>query len=300
MINPHLPVVTSQPPGSAGSPSSASSSVGSCEARSSASWSALRRGELRIWEVVKDRLVNVQYLHLSTLKKDVLEMRLVYIEPTYPNGLSNVPFWRFWTYLNITKTNICWRLYTQYIGGHSLMASTDLLSYAICVPNRPPFSPHIFFQTNRWHILLQPLDWTCMHHEVCCSKWSALYIRVELVMYIRAICHLYVWVVPLIFQYIFFCSHPGGWNSLYSKYAARIIFIYIYMLLLFQGAQRSDPFGKKTCAHGQLASHFDGGWFSDLVSAHHQMAFLEAPENTEQTYAMFAGGVFMPSACDLV
>ena len=34
------------------------------------------------------------------------------------------------------------------------MASTDLLSYAICVLNRPPFSPHIFFQTNRWHILL--------------------------------------------------------------------------------------------------------------------------------------------------
>ena len=59
-------------------------------------------------------------------------------------------------------------------------------------------------------------------------------------------------------------------------------------------------FCEKECAHRQLASHFDGGWFSDLVSAHHQMAFLEAPENTEQTYAMFAGGVFMPSACDLV
>ena len=86
------------------------------------------------------------------------------------------------------------------------MASTDLLSYAICVPNRQPFSPHIFFQTNRWHILLQPLDWTCMHHEVCCSKWSALYIiRVELVMYISAICHLYVWVVPLIFLCIYKC-----------------------------------------------------------------------------------------------
>ena len=80
------------------------------------------------------------------------------------------------------------------------MASTDLLSCAICVPNRPPFSPHIFFQTNRWHILLQPLDWTCMHHEACCSKWSALYIRVELVMYICAICHLYVWVVPIIYK----------------------------------------------------------------------------------------------------
>ena len=26
---------------------------------------------------------------------------------------------------------------------HSLMASTDLLSYAICVSNRPPFSPHM-------------------------------------------------------------------------------------------------------------------------------------------------------------
>ena len=30
------------------------------------------------------------------------------------------------------------------------------------------------------------------------------------------------------------------------------------------------------------------------------MAFMEAPENIEQKYAIVAGGVFMPSACDLV
>ena len=84
-----------------------------------------------------------------------------------------------------------------------------------------PFHLTCLSQTNRWHILLQPLDWTCIHHEACCSKWPALYIyiRVELALYICAICHLYVWVVPLIFLYIFiffyfryskyfFCSHP--------------------------------------------------------------------------------------------
>ena len=33
--------------------------------------------------------------------------------------------------------------YIMIIHNHSLMASTDLLSYAICVSNRPPFSPHM-------------------------------------------------------------------------------------------------------------------------------------------------------------
>ena len=35
-------------------------------------------------------------------------------------------------------------------------------------------------------------------------------------------------------------------------------------------------------------------------AAHQQMAFMEAPENIEQKYAIFAGGLFMPSACDLL
>ena len=132
------------------------------------------------------------------------------------------------------------------------MASTNLLSYAICVLNRPPFSPHkqtdgisccIFISTSNF--LLKASTST--------SK----------------------------FQH---CSFPSRSCTI---------------LLGRTAAQRSDLFGKK-CAHRQLASHFDGGWFFDLVSAHHQMAFLEAPENIEQKYAIFAGGVFMPSTCDLV
>ena len=35
-------------------------------------------------------------------------------------------------------------------------------------------------------------------------------------------------------------------------------------------------------------------------AAHQKMEFMETPENIEQKYAIFAGGVLMPSACDLV
>ena len=46
------------------------------------------------------------------------------------------------------------------IGGHSLMASTDLLSYAICVLNRPPFSPHIFFPNKQ---MAYPAVYLCLY-----------------------------------------------------------------------------------------------------------------------------------------
>ena len=81
------------------------------------------------------------------------------------------------------------------------------------------------------------------------------------------------------------------------------MYIYIY-IQLFQGAQRSDLFGEKKRAHTDSWHPIlmEVGFLIQFLNdaAHQQMAFMEAPENIEQKYAIFAGGVFMPSACDLV
>ena len=49
---------------------------------------------------------------------------------------------RFMDYIP-TQASIYKGFYVAIIHNHSLMASTDLLSYAICVSNRPPFSPQM-------------------------------------------------------------------------------------------------------------------------------------------------------------
>ena len=59
-----------------------------------------------------------------------------------------------------------------------------------------PFHLTCLSQTNRWHILLQPLDWTCMHHEACCSKWPALYLSIYIYIYTCWTCFVYTCVMP--------------------------------------------------------------------------------------------------------
>ena len=117
---------------------------------------------------------------------------------------------------------------------------------------------------------------------------------------------------PAVYFYIYICIHIYRYRYIYIH--GNTLKIWVAGVNIFQRQHQNFsivPFHPvpvqyslegllHSVPHRQLASHFDGGWFSDLVSAHHQMAFLEAPENTEQKYAIFAGGAFMPSTCDLV
>ena len=147
------------------------------------------------------------------------------------------------------------------------MASTDLLSCAICVPNRPPFSPHIFSkQTDGISCCSHLTEHACIMRHVAVSD------------------QLYIYVLNLLCIYVRYAICMCGLSLLYISVSGHTAF---------------RSFWKKTCAHGQMASHFERGWFSDRVSAHHQMAFLEASENTGK-YAIFVGGFFMPSTCDCV
>ena len=99
-----------------------------------------------------------------------------------------------------------------------------------------------------------------------------------------------------------FSAHTRRVEILYILSIRPGLYAYIYTLVSGRTAFRS--FWEKKRAHTDSWHPLlmEVGFLIQFLNdaAHQQMAFMEAPENIEQKYAIFAGGVFMPSACDLV
>ena len=92
--------------------------------------------------------------------------------------------------------------------------------------------------------------------------------------------------------------------NIYIYYINIYIYIYIYFIYNCFRAHGVPIFWEKKRAHTDSWHPIlmEVGFLIQFLNdaAHQQMAFMEAPENIEQKYAIFAGGVFMPSMCDLV